>query len=167
MTGYIAEMRALVGHRTIMQCAASVICVDAEGRVLRIDREICEKYELLGSRMYFYDGKIMIPCVAEPDGDPAGIAPWLLLWLDEDGNELGTTKVELNIGDLQVASWYVGPAGDGTYWEPCAYLWDLIPMADGLWALGSCDVDRMNGEKYLESIPEAEETFLARIPEPE
>ncbi len=34
MTGYIAEMRALVGHRTIMQCAASVICVDTEDRVL-------------------------------------------------------------------------------------------------------------------------------------
>ncbi len=34
MTGYIAEMRKLVGHRTIMQCAASVICVDDSGRVL-------------------------------------------------------------------------------------------------------------------------------------
>ncbi len=34
MTGYIAEMRKLVGHRTIMQCAASVICVDEQGRIL-------------------------------------------------------------------------------------------------------------------------------------
>ena len=34
MTGYIAEMRKLVGHRTLMQCAASVICVDGEGRIL-------------------------------------------------------------------------------------------------------------------------------------
>ena len=34
MTGYMAEMRALVGHRTIIQCAASVICIDARGRLL-------------------------------------------------------------------------------------------------------------------------------------
>ncbi len=34
MTGYIAEMRKLVGHRTIIQCAASIICIDDHGRVL-------------------------------------------------------------------------------------------------------------------------------------
>ena len=34
MNGYIAEMRKLVGHRTIIQCAASVICLDEENRVL-------------------------------------------------------------------------------------------------------------------------------------
>ncbi len=34
MTGYISEMRKLVGHRTIIQCAGSVICVDGQGRVL-------------------------------------------------------------------------------------------------------------------------------------
>ena len=34
MTGYIEEMRKIVGHRTIMQCAASVMCVDSAGRVL-------------------------------------------------------------------------------------------------------------------------------------
>ena len=34
MTGYMAEMRKLVGHKTIIQCAASIICVDKNGRVL-------------------------------------------------------------------------------------------------------------------------------------
>ena len=34
MTGYMAEMRKLVGHRTVIQCAASIICVDADGRIL-------------------------------------------------------------------------------------------------------------------------------------
>ena len=34
MTGYMAEMRKLVGHRTVMQCAASVICVDGAGRII-------------------------------------------------------------------------------------------------------------------------------------
>lgn len=34
MTGYMAEMRKLVGHRTIIQCAASIICIDAQERVL-------------------------------------------------------------------------------------------------------------------------------------
>ena len=34
MTGYMAEMRRLVGHRTIIQCAASVMVVDEQGRLL-------------------------------------------------------------------------------------------------------------------------------------
>ena len=34
MTGYMAEMRKLVGHRPVIQCAASVACIDEHGRVL-------------------------------------------------------------------------------------------------------------------------------------
>ena len=34
MTGYMAEMRRLVGHRTVIQCAASIIVVDEQGRLL-------------------------------------------------------------------------------------------------------------------------------------
>ena len=34
MTGYMAEMRKLVGRRTVIQCAASIICVNKEGRIL-------------------------------------------------------------------------------------------------------------------------------------
>ena len=34
MTGYMKEMRKLVGHRTIIQCAASIICVDADNNIL-------------------------------------------------------------------------------------------------------------------------------------
>ena len=34
MTGYMSEMRKLVGHRTVIQCAASIICVNEEGRIL-------------------------------------------------------------------------------------------------------------------------------------
>lgn len=34
MTGYIAEMRKLVGRRTLIQCAASILCVDGAGRLL-------------------------------------------------------------------------------------------------------------------------------------
>lgn len=34
MTGYMKEMRKLVGHRTIIQCAASIICVDEDNNIL-------------------------------------------------------------------------------------------------------------------------------------
>ena len=34
MTGYIAEMRKYVGHKTLIQCAASVLCADSQGRLL-------------------------------------------------------------------------------------------------------------------------------------
>lgn len=34
MSNYISEMRKMVGHRTIMQCAASIACIDEQGRLL-------------------------------------------------------------------------------------------------------------------------------------
>ncbi len=34
MKGYIAGIRELVGRRTVIQCAASIICVDRQGRIL-------------------------------------------------------------------------------------------------------------------------------------
>ena len=34
MSDYIFEMRKLVGHRTIMQCAASIVSIDEQGRLL-------------------------------------------------------------------------------------------------------------------------------------
>ena len=34
MTGYIRGLRELIGHRTVIQCAASILCVDGEGRLL-------------------------------------------------------------------------------------------------------------------------------------
>lgn len=34
MTGYIKQMREIVGHKTIIQCSASVICVDDSGKIL-------------------------------------------------------------------------------------------------------------------------------------
>ena len=34
MSGYIMDLRQIVGHRTLIQCAASIICVDKNGRLL-------------------------------------------------------------------------------------------------------------------------------------
>ena len=139
---------------------------DAEGRVLWTNREIFEKYEILGDRMYFYHGKLILSCASETDGDPGSIAPWVFLWLDGDGNELGTTEVKLDVGDFGMISDAVGPAGDGTQWEPFADVLGMIPMADGLWALGAGCVMLMNGEDYAGTLTEADESFLVRIPEP-
>ena len=38
MSGYISEMRKLVGHRTLIQCAGSVIVIDGEGKLLLAKR---------------------------------------------------------------------------------------------------------------------------------
>ena len=45
MTGYMSEMRKLVGHRTIIQCSASTICVNEDNKVL-LGR--CSDNHLLG-----------------------------------------------------------------------------------------------------------------------
>lgn len=34
MSDYIMDLRKIVGHRTIMQCAASIICINEQGRLL-------------------------------------------------------------------------------------------------------------------------------------
>ena len=34
MSDYIKDLRKIVGHRTIMHCTASVICIDEQGRLL-------------------------------------------------------------------------------------------------------------------------------------
>ena len=48
MTGYIQEMRKLVGHRTIMQCAGSIICLDDQGRILMGKRSDNHKWGYSG-----------------------------------------------------------------------------------------------------------------------
>ncbi len=48
MTGYMAEMRKLVGHRTVIQCAASIICMDEHGRILLGKRKDNHKWGYSG-----------------------------------------------------------------------------------------------------------------------
>ena len=48
MTGYMAEMRKLVGHRTIIQCAASIVCMDECGRILLGKRKDNHKWGYSG-----------------------------------------------------------------------------------------------------------------------
>ena len=139
----------------------------ADGRVQRIIREIFEKVEPYGTWLYSVNGKTAVRCMPETDGNPDTIAPWVFLWLDDDGNEIGTTEVKLDTADFPDLGQYVGPAGDGTRWEPSADLWDLIPMADGLWALGSCCVDNMDSSgNFIQTLSESFESFLVKIPEP-
>lgn len=49
--GYIAEMRKLVGHRTIIQCAASIICIDNKGRLLLGKRSDNHKWGYSGGSL--------------------------------------------------------------------------------------------------------------------
>ena len=48
MTGYIADMRKIVGHKTLIQCAASIICVDKDGRILLGKRSDNKKWGYSG-----------------------------------------------------------------------------------------------------------------------
>lgn len=48
MTGYIAGMRKMVGHKTIIQCGASIICVDSVGRILLGKRKDNQKWSYSG-----------------------------------------------------------------------------------------------------------------------
>ena len=133
----------------------------------RIIREISEKVEPYGTWLYSVNGKVAVCCMPETDRNPDTIAPWIFLWLDEDGNEIGTTEVKLDTADFPDLGDYVGPAGDGTRWEPSASFEAFIPTADGLWALGSCCVDNMDSSgNFIQTLSESFESFLVKIPEP-
>ena len=139
----------------------------ADGRVQRIIREIFEKVEPYGTGLYSCNGKIAVRCLPETDGNPDTMEPGIFLWLDEDGNEIGTTEVKLDTADFPDLGDYVGPAGDGTRWEPSASFETFIPTADGLWALGSCCVDNMDSSgNFIQTLSESFESFLVKIPEP-
>ena len=43
MKGYIREMRELVGHRTIIQCAASIIVIDENNMTSTIEIDHLDK----------------------------------------------------------------------------------------------------------------------------
>ena len=66
MGGYIQDLRKIVGHRTLIQCAASIICINKQGHILlgkRTDNhqwgyaggsvEIDEKVEDAARREFF------------------------------------------------------------------------------------------------------------------
>lgn len=66
MGGYIQDLRKIVGHRTLIQCAASIICINKQGQILlgkRTDNhqwgyaggsvEIDEKVEDAARREFF------------------------------------------------------------------------------------------------------------------
>ena len=140
---------------------------DADGRPQWINRETFEKVEPYGVWLYSVNGKTVVRCMPETDRDPDTTDPWVFLWLDDDGKEIGTTEVKLDTGDFPDLGQYVGPAGDGTTWEAIASFEAFIPMADGLWALGSCCVYNLdsNGE-YIQTLLESAGIFRVRIPEP-
>ena len=51
MKGYIREMRELVGHRTIIQCAASIIVIDENNKVLLGKRSDNHKWGYSGGAL--------------------------------------------------------------------------------------------------------------------
>ncbi|MDE6420156.1 MAG: NUDIX domain-containing protein [Lachnospiraceae bacterium] len=70
MSSYIMDMRKYVGHRTIIQCAASILCINAQGQLLLGRRtynhkwgyaggsvEIDEKVEDCAKREFFEENR--------------------------------------------------------------------------------------------------------------
>ena len=51
MTGYMAEMRKIVGNKTIVQCAGSIICADEKGRILLGKRSDNHKWGYSGGAL--------------------------------------------------------------------------------------------------------------------
>ena len=49
--GYIRDLRKLLGHQTIIQCAASIICVDEKGRILLGERADNHKWGYSGGSL--------------------------------------------------------------------------------------------------------------------
>ena len=95
MNGYIAEMRKLVGHKTIIQCGAGVICADRDGRILLGKRADNHKWTYSGGS-------------AEIDEHPEDCAR------RELREEMGLTAEELSFFYVNAGpeAHYVYPNGD-------------------------------------------------------
>ena len=60
MSNYISDLRKIVGHCTLMQCAASIICINDSGEILLGKRTDNYKWEYAGDSSLFRIDKIIM-----------------------------------------------------------------------------------------------------------
>ena len=79
--------------------------------------------------------------------------PHVFLWMDEEGNELGTTELVMKKEDLPRLADQKNVRQIGSF--------DLIVTKNGLWGAGTFEAENRNYMKEMDSMEEV----LVKIPE--
>ena len=102
MTGYIAEMRKLVGHRTLIQCAASVICLDDQGRILLGRRKDNRMWGYSGGSVEVADAHVLFVLVPKEDAMEFDTKQILgqVMYMTADGLPNATKIFKVSVDEL-------------------------------------------------------------------
>ena len=87
MSGYIMELRKLVGHRTLIQCAASIIVINQQGKILLGKRTDNHLWGYSGGSLEI-DEKVEDCAKRELQEEMGLIADKLEFFMDNSGKEV-------------------------------------------------------------------------------
>ena len=138
---------------------------DAEGRMQWINGESFARDGLNAYHVFSCGGKIGVYCQPKQGKGRDSFRPLVISWFDAEGNELGTTEVNLSLENFPTIRHFLGWEPDEMNPEPTASVEAVIPMAEGLWALAICCVGMTNSEGTHVSLVDSNEIVMIRIPE--
>ena len=142
----------------------ALVKVDADGRVLWVNKEdlnAADRYMNITS----WNGKILLRSVPETEREHAIDAPETFVWFDENGKKLGTTELTMTLDAFPSLREQLVPQDSSKPRIPVADYQELIPMADGLWAMVSCAVAEKDEFGFLDYPTGNEELVLIKVPE--
>ena len=139
---------------------------DPEGRLLWIrDTESLYRNGFL-TNLSSCSGKIVMQCENRENESWSRGEPIRFLWMNPDGEELGTTELTLRPEDFRLMRDWQDPEEEGVYRYPVLGIDRMIRMEDGLWAFATLHIaEKQDGDDAVLYPPDDQEFVLIRIPE--
>ena len=139
---------------------------DAEGRLLWIrNTESLYRNGFLRN-LFSCNGKIVMQCDNGEKESWSKGEPIRFLWMNLDGEELGTTELTLGPEDFRLTRDRQDPEEEGVYRYPVLGINEMIHMEDGLWAYATLYIaEKRDGDDAIYYSPDDQEYVMIRIPE--
>ena len=132
----------------------SIVKFNANGRLLwRNSTAFDGRKDMWAGILTRYNGKLVTEIEQLHTVNYHGTEPHVFLWMDEEGNSLGTTELNLKQEELPRLSGAKKLDEIGGYF--------LIPTKDGLWGMNLFNEDCRDHMKAQDSMDE----LLVKIPE--
>ena len=135
-------------------CEYAVVKFSANGRLLWKNSTAFDgRTDLWIGCLTKYNGMLVTEIEQRRSTDYSMNVPHVFLWMDEEGNELGTTELVMKKEDLPRLADQKNVRQIGSF--------DLIVTKNGLWGAGTFEAENRNYMKEMDSMEEV----LVKIPE--
>lgn len=147
------------------ECRTALVKLDSKGKLMWTDVECFTDVSGYCNGIEKYHGKYAVYFVPQKNGiiDFSMSAPRTIRWINEDGNNQGTTRIILKPENFGRLAGYLKAGDDGKAKNPALNDIEMIPMDDGMWGLatiGATEAD--DGTWIWDSV----DTVLIPIREP-